>query len=114
MMLKDWICNYLGVERAVNQVAYNGSAKFKMTSLTEYTLNGTSYGQFKSVGSLNYLKVYAAGHEVAYYREYCLSNGLLYTSTADVWNVNDILQLEPEISLQAFKQIMQKKPLVSS
>lgn len=37
----------------------------------EYTLNGTSYGQFKTVGNLNYLKVYAAGHEVPYYRKCC-------------------------------------------
>lgn len=69
MVLTDWICNYLGVERAVNQVVYNQSGNFKVASLTDYTLDGISYGQFKTVGNLNYLKVHAAGHEVAYYRE---------------------------------------------
>lgn len=73
MIWKDWICNYLGVERAVNEVVYNQSADFKAASLGDYTLNGTSYGQFKTVGNLNYLKVHAAGHEVAYYRECCPS-----------------------------------------
>lgn len=66
---KDWICNYLGVERTIAKVEYSGAAEFAAASLSEYTLNGTSYGEFKTAGSLNYLKVHAAGHEVAYYRE---------------------------------------------
>lgn len=70
--MADWICNYLGVERAVNQVVYNQSADFKVASLADYTLDGTSYGQFKTAGNLNYLKVHAAGHEVAYYRKFQL------------------------------------------
>lgn len=69
---KDWICNYLGVERSVNQVVYDQSIEFQTASLADYTLNGTSYGEFKTAGNLNYLKVHAAGHEVAYYREYIL------------------------------------------
>lgn len=32
-------------------------------------MNGISYGEFKTVENLNYLKVHAAGHEVAYYRK---------------------------------------------
>lgn len=66
----DWICNHLGVERTIAQVDYSGATEFNAASLAEYTLNGTSYGQFKTVDNLSYLKVYAAGHEVAYYRKY--------------------------------------------
>ncbi|ROV87381.1 hypothetical protein VMCG_10747 [Cytospora schulzeri] len=84
----DWICNYLGVERSVNKVNYTGTTEFQTAALEEYVLNGTSYGQYKTVGNLNYLKVHAAGHEVAYY--------------------------QPEMSLQVFKQIMQKQPLSST
>ncbi|KAJ4403432.1 hypothetical protein N0V82_010651 [Gnomoniopsis sp. IMI 355080] len=84
----DWICNYLGVERAIEKAQFSDAADFAAASLSEYTLNGTSYGEFKTAGNLNYLKVHAAGHEVAYY--------------------------QPEISLQAFIQIMQKKSLQST
>lgn len=66
----DWICNYLGNERAVNKVDYSDSAEFQAAPLQEYVLNGTSYGQFKGAGNLNYWRVYAAGHEVAYYRKF--------------------------------------------
>lgn len=69
---QDWICNYLGVERSINQVEYSGAEEFRTASLAEYTLNGSSYGEFKTVDNLNYLKVHAAGHEVAYYRKYWL------------------------------------------
>ncbi|KAL1849935.1 hypothetical protein Daus18300_013069 [Diaporthe australafricana] len=83
----DWICNYLGNERAVNKVEYSGAAEFQVAPLQEYVLNGTSYGQFKAINNLNYWRVYAAGHEVPYY--------------------------QPEASLEAFKQIMQGLPLTS-
>lgn len=72
-MTKDWICNYLGVERAIEQVQFSGATEFAAASLSDYTLNGTSYGEFKTAENLNYLKVHAAGHEVAYYREHFLS-----------------------------------------
>ncbi|KAK7701937.1 hypothetical protein SLS64_010071 [Diaporthe eres] len=83
----DWICNYLGNERSANKIEYSDSAEFQATALQEYVLNGTSYGQYKTVGNLNYLRVYAAGHEVPYY--------------------------QPEASLHTFKQIMQGLPLDS-
>lgn len=65
----DWICNHLGVERTIAQVEYGGATEFNGASLAKYTLNGTSYGEFKTVDNLSYLKVFAAGHEVAYYRK---------------------------------------------
>lgn len=108
----DWICNYLGVERSVNKVVYAGAAEFQTAALEEYMLNGTSYGLFKTVDNLNYLKVHAAGHEVAYYRKSGSNTmrPLAYNSSTD--GRRDCI--EPEISLQAFWQIMQKQPLVST
>lgn len=66
---KDWICNYLGVERTISKVEFDGASEFAAAALTDYMLNGTSYGEFKTAQNLNYLKVHAAGHEVAYYRK---------------------------------------------
>jgi hypothetical protein len=53
----------------VNSINYTDSAKFQSTELSEYTVDGESRGQFKSVGNLNFLRVYEAGHEVPYYRK---------------------------------------------
>lgn len=92
-------------------MVYNQSAEFKAASLGEYTLNGTSYGQFKTVGNLNYLKVYAAGHEVPYYRECCCPPVEYLTCR---FLTSRLSRTEPEISLQVFIQIMQKKPLAST
>jgi carboxypeptidase C (cathepsin A) len=65
----DWICNYLGGFAVANAITYSGSSTFKSTALKPYTVNGTSYGLYKSVGNLSWLQVYAAGHEVPYYRK---------------------------------------------
>jgi carboxypeptidase C (cathepsin A) len=65
----DWICNYMGGFAVANAVTYSGSSTFKSTALKPYTVQGTSYGLYKTVGNLNWLQVYAAGHEVPFYRK---------------------------------------------
>lgn len=70
-------------------------------------LNGTSYGQFKTAGNLNWWRVYAAGHEVPYYRK-CPRSPHCGNQYADKH-----VHIEPEASLHAFKQIMQGQPLTS-
>lgn len=65
----DWICNWYGSQLVVNNLDYSDSAEFQTTALEEYTVDGVSYGQYKAVGNLNFLRVYEAGHEVPYYRE---------------------------------------------
>lgn len=54
----------------VNSINYTESATFKSAELAEYTVDGESYGQFKTAGNLNFLRVYNAGHEVPYYRKF--------------------------------------------
>lgn len=66
----DWICNWYGSQLVVNNLNYSDSTEFQATALEEYTVDGVSYGQYKSVGNLNFLRVYEAGHEVPYYREF--------------------------------------------
>lgn len=69
VIITDWICNWYGSQLVVNSINYTDSAKFQSTALSEYEVDGKSYGQFKTAGNLNFLRVYEAGHEVPYYRE---------------------------------------------
>lgn len=84
----DWICNWYGSQLVVNNLNYTDAAEFQATELAEYTVSGTSAGQFKTVGNLNFLRVYEAGHEVPYY--------------------------QPEVALQAFTQILKGQQLTST
>ncbi|RKU44280.1 hypothetical protein DL546_001629 [Coniochaeta pulveracea] len=81
----DWICNWMGNYAVTNNINWSGKATFASKALSSYTVNGTAYGEFKTLNNLNWLRVYNAGHEVPYY--------------------------QPKAALQAFWQIMQKKAL---
>ncbi|KAJ9136912.1 Carboxypeptidase [Pleurostoma richardsiae] len=81
----DWICNWMGNIAVADSI---GGSAFASTAVKSYTVSGTQYGEYKTSSNLNWLRVYAAGHEVPYY--------------------------QPQAALQAFWQIMQKKPLSST
>ncbi|KAJ3490468.1 hypothetical protein NLG97_g5770 [Lecanicillium saksenae] len=78
----DWICNWMGNYDAVQSIA---PSEFVNAKIQDYTVNGKKYGEFKTAGNLNWLRVYAAGHEVPAY--------------------------QPEAALAAFTSIMSKQPL---
>jgi hypothetical protein len=59
----------MGNYAVVNAITYSSSTQFNAAALASYTVNGTSYGQYKTAGNLSWLRVFAAGHEVPYYRE---------------------------------------------
>ncbi|OIW31437.1 carboxypeptidase-like protein S1 [Coniochaeta ligniaria NRRL 30616] len=84
----DWICNWMGNFAAANSLTWSGKTTFASKAVAPYTVNGTSYGEFKSVSNLSWLRVYGAGHEVPFY--------------------------QPKVALQAFWQTLQKKPLSST
>ncbi|KAA8642808.1 putative carboxypeptidase S1 [Aspergillus tanneri] len=84
----DWICNWMGNYDVANAVEFDGQKEFQGKSLEPYKVDGKEKGQFKTVDNLSFLRVYGAGHEVPYY--------------------------QPEISFQAFKQTLQKKPISST
>ncbi|TID18949.1 carboxypeptidase S1 [Venturia nashicola] len=84
----DWICNWMGNLATANSVKYPGQTKFVAAPLQPYTVNGKKKGEFKQVDNLAFLKIFEAGHEAAYY--------------------------QPEASLQAFVQTMQRTPLKST
>ena len=66
----DWICNWFGGLAVANAINYSGSSAFKARPVTSYTVSGTAAGTFKTEGSLSWLRVFGAGHEVPYYRTY--------------------------------------------
>ncbi|KAL8386824.1 hypothetical protein RB595_010359 [Gaeumannomyces hyphopodioides] len=84
----DWICNWMGNLDVADMVSHAKADEFKNATMSSYTVGGRQYGEFKTAGSLSWLRVFDAGHEVPFY--------------------------QPEVSLQAFKQIMQKQPLKST
>lgn len=100
----DWICNWLGNYEVANAVDFSGHAQFSAMDLVPYTVNGVEKGQFKTVDNFSFLRVYEAGHEVPYYREY-----LVYVDSRCV-----LIEVEPDTALQVFEQILQKKPLSST
>ena len=60
----DWICNWIGNFDVANSVNWSGKNIFASKAVAPYTVGGTLYGEFKSVGNLSWLRVYDAGHEV--------------------------------------------------
>lgn len=81
----DWICNWIGNFDAANTI---GGSDFANQQVQPYTVSGKQYGEFKTKNNLNWLRVYAAGHEVPAY--------------------------QPEAALAAFTAIISKQPLSSS
>jgi carboxypeptidase C (cathepsin A) len=66
----DWICNWFGNLAAANAITYSSSAAFNAAAVKNYTVNGVSAGTYKTAGNLSWLRVFGAGHEVPYYREF--------------------------------------------
>jgi hypothetical protein len=54
----------MGNFNAANNINYSGKSTFASKAVAPYTVSGTSYGEFKNVGNLSWLRVFAAGHEV--------------------------------------------------
>lgn len=66
----DWICNWMGNLEVANLIAYDETATFNAATVAPYTVNGTAFGEFKTAGNLNWLRVFEAGHEVPFYRKW--------------------------------------------
>lgn len=75
----------MGNFNAINSI---GGTSFASAPIKSYTVGGKAYGEYKTSGNLNWLRVYGAGHEVPAY--------------------------QPQAALAAFISIMSKQPLTSS
>ncbi|KAG8731485.1 hypothetical protein FRC11_004013 [Ceratobasidium sp. 423] len=90
----DYICNYMGFESTVDALQTQFTSEFKQQGWTNWSVAGTTAGQYKNAGTFSYLRVYQAGHEVPAY-----GNGNLAVGQA---------------ALVYFTQAMQGKPVSSA
>jgi len=84
----DWICNWYANRDAADAIDYPGKEAFNAKAMEPFEVNGQKKGEFKNVDNLTFLRVYDGGHEIMYY--------------------------QPEASLQAFRQTMQRKAVFST
>lgn len=66
----SWICNWFGSLDVANSIQFSSQSTFASKALAPYTVNGAQGGTFKTVSNLSFLRVFEAGHEVPYYREF--------------------------------------------
>ncbi|KAF8610127.1 serine carboxypeptidase [Ceratobasidium sp. AG-I] len=90
----DYICNHVGFESMVDAMQTNFTTLYKQQQWTNWTVAGTVTGLYKNAGTLSYLRVSQAGHEVPAY-----GNGKLAIGQA---------------ALLYFTQAMQGKPVSST
>ncbi|KAG9096623.1 hypothetical protein FS749_008101 [Ceratobasidium sp. UAMH 11750] len=90
----DYICNYMGFESMVDAMQTRFTSLYKQQQWSNWTVAGIVTGLYKNAGTLSYLRVSAAGHEVPAY-----GNGKLAVGQA---------------ALVYFMQAMQGKPVSST
>lgn len=107
----DWICNWIGSQLVVNSVTYDDSAAFQAKALSEYTVSGTSFGQFKTEGNFNFMRVYEVRFNPS-----SLKFDLLYPTwlTLVPQAGHEVPYYQPVAALQVFTQIMKGEPLTST
>ncbi|KXN90703.1 Carboxypeptidase S1 [Leucoagaricus sp. SymC.cos] len=71
----DFIVNYQGVELMLDGLNSKFSDEYRQQSLNDWVVAGQVAGQFKNAGTLSYIRVFGAGHEVPAYNYGNLSIG---------------------------------------
>lgn len=65
----DSVCDWPGTLAVADSVDWCHKDEFAGLSLEPYTVNGTEKGTFKAVENLIFMRVFEAGHDLAFYRE---------------------------------------------
>jgi carboxypeptidase C (cathepsin A) len=65
----DWICSWEANRREADAVVWHGQQEFRDTSLAPYKVGGQERGSFKTIENLSYMRVYEAGHDLAFNRK---------------------------------------------
>ncbi|CAE6412902.1 unnamed protein product [Rhizoctonia solani] len=86
----DYICNYMGFESMVDALQTRFANEFKQQVWSNWTVAGIAAGQYKNAGTLSYLRVDQAGHEVPAY-----GNGKLEVGQAALVYFTQFMQGEP-------------------
>ncbi len=99
----------MGNYEMASNVKYYKADEFRAAAIQNYTVDGKAYGEYKTAGNFGWLKVWGAGHEVPFYREFSPSRHKRFNR-----HETDRTITEPEVALQAFIQTMQKKAITST
>ncbi|CEJ90372.1 hypothetical protein VHEMI06161 [[Torrubiella] hemipterigena] len=62
----DFICNWLGNRAWVEQLEWNGQAKYAKAKTSKLTVDGSDYGNVRSAQNFTFMQIYQAGHMVPY------------------------------------------------
>ncbi|KAI0945073.1 hypothetical protein AcV7_001704 [Taiwanofungus camphoratus] len=90
----DYLSNYMGVEAMLDMLQTQLSSEYAAQEFSNWTVAGQSAGIYRNAGTLSYVRVFGAGHEVPAYQYGNLSRG--------------------EAALQIFKQILNDEPVFST
>ncbi|KAI0945691.1 hypothetical protein AcW1_001853 [Taiwanofungus camphoratus] len=90
----DYLSNYIGMEAMMNKLQTQFSIEYATQQLSNWTVAGQSAGLYKNAGTLSYVRVFGAGHELPAYEYGNLSRG--------------------EAALQIFRQVMNDEPVFST
>ncbi|KAI0774787.1 serine carboxypeptidase [Trametes elegans] len=90
----DMITNVAGIESLLDGMQTKFSDEYAQQALGNYTVRGVAAGVYKNAGTLSYLRLFGAGHEVPAYSYGPLGVG--------------------EVALQFFSQINSNQPLKST
>ncbi|KAG9317776.1 alpha beta-hydrolase [Chiua virens] len=63
---QDFICNYIGIEKTIDAMAWNGEKGLGAVSTEPWTVDGIPAGTWVSTRNLTYVKVFNASHMVPY------------------------------------------------
>ena len=126
----DYICNYVGFESMVNWDSFgcgiyaerlfqvdalqtNFTTQYRQQQWTNWTVAGTVTGLYKNAGTLSYIRVSQAGHEVS--RFYFSENFYLTVNFAfQVPAYGNGKLAIGQAALLYFTQAMQGKPVSST
>jgi len=71
----DWTCSYISNKREAESIEWPYQSDFVAKELEPYTVDGVEKGAIKTVEGLSYMRVYEAGHDLAYFRKLYISSG---------------------------------------
>lgn len=63
---EDLICNYVGIERMIDALEWNGLQGFGNATAQKWNLNGTEVGEWTDGRNLSYVKIHDASHMVGF------------------------------------------------
>jgi len=64
----DWTCSYISNKREAESIEWPYQSDFVAKELEPYTVDGVEKGAIKTVEGLSYMRVYEAGHDLAYFQ----------------------------------------------